>query len=67
MSLQASRAHGSKAVTLFFGASAVLHVVALVAVIVVVAYDYRTQKSVPVPEDWRSIISEFEGRDFSIS
>ena len=37
------------------------------AEIVVVAYDYRTQKTIPVPEEWRSLISEYEGRDFSRS
>lgn len=26
-----------------------------------VAYDYRQQKSIPIPERWRSTISEFEG------
>ncbi|MCS7247665.1 MAG: acyl-CoA thioesterase [Anaerolineales bacterium] len=26
-----------------------------------VAYDYRQQKSIPIPEEWRSAISVFEG------
>ena len=29
--------------------------------VVLVAYDYQSRKSVPIPEDWRTIISEFEG------
>jgi acyl-CoA thioester hydrolase len=28
---------------------------------VMVSYDYHIQKSVPVPEKWRKVISEFEG------
>jgi len=34
------------------------------AEVVMVAYDYRTQKSIPVPDDWRRKISAHEGRDF---
>lgn len=29
--------------------------------VVIVTYDYRNQKSVVIPEDWRRKISEFEG------
>ena len=32
--------------------------------VVGVTYDYRSQKTTPVPEKWRRIISEFEGVDF---
>lgn len=28
---------------------------------VLVAYDYRTQESIPIPERWREVLSEFEG------
>lgn len=28
-----------------------------------VAYDYRTKTTIPIPENWRKIISEFEGLD----
>ncbi|MBI9044681.1 MAG: acyl-CoA thioesterase [Anaerolineaceae bacterium] len=28
---------------------------------VIVTFDYHSQKSVPIPDNWRSIISEFEG------
>ena len=35
------------------------------AEIVVVAYDYRAQKSVPVPLEWREKLSAYEGKDFS--
>jgi acyl-CoA thioester hydrolase len=29
--------------------------------VVLVAYDYRAGKSVPIPEEWREIIGEYEG------
>lgn len=32
--------------------------------VVSVAYNFREQKSVRVPDEWRRKISEFEGRDF---
>ena len=32
--------------------------------VVGVTYDYRSQKTIPVPDEWRRIISEFEGVDF---
>jgi acyl-CoA thioester hydrolase len=32
--------------------------------VVGVTYDYRSQKTTPVPDEWRRIISEFEGVDF---
>lgn len=28
---------------------------------VLVAYDYRQERSLPVPDDWRLVLSEFEG------
>ena len=28
---------------------------------VLVAYDYRNERSVPIPEEWRRVIMEFEG------
>ena len=28
--------------------------------VVLVAYDYRTRKSIPIPEKWRKTVSEFE-------
>ena len=28
---------------------------------VLVAYDYQSSQTVPVPQDWRQVISEFEG------
>ena len=28
--------------------------------VVMVTYDYRARKTIPIPEDWRKIISEFE-------
>jgi len=31
--------------------------------IVSVAYNFREQKSVPVPDEWRKRISDFEGKD----
>lgn len=35
------------------------------AEVVGVAYDYRSQKTIPVPDEWRKKIGEFEGADFS--
>jgi acyl-CoA thioester hydrolase len=32
--------------------------------IVSVAYNFRDQKSIPVPEEWRKRISAFEGKEF---
>jgi acyl-CoA thioester hydrolase len=32
--------------------------------VVIVTYDYRKQKSIPVPDDWRKKISDFEERSF---
>ena len=32
---------------------------------VMVTFDYRQQKSIPVPEGWRKSISQYEGIDFS--
>lgn len=32
--------------------------------VVSVAYDFREQRSVPVPDKWRAKISEYEGREF---
>jgi acyl-CoA thioester hydrolase len=32
--------------------------------IVSVAYDFREQRSVPVPDVWRAKISEYEGKEF---
>ena len=29
--------------------------------IVMVAYDYETQKTIPIPQEWREKINEFEG------
>jgi len=34
------------------------------SVTVMVAYDYRSQKSVQVPDDWRKAIEEFEQKTF---
>jgi acyl-CoA thioester hydrolase len=34
------------------------------AEIISVAYNFREQKSIPVPEEWRKRISEFEGIEF---
>jgi len=33
--------------------------------VVGVTYDYRNKKTIPVPDEWRRIIGEFEGVDFS--
>ena len=33
---------------------------------VMVAYDYASQRSIPVPSDWRAAISAFEGKDFNV-
>ncbi len=35
------------------------------AEVVGVTYDYRTQKTIPVPDEWRQKIGAFEGVDFS--
>ena len=35
------------------------------AEVVGVTYDYRSQKTISVPDDWRRIIGDFEGVDFS--
>ena len=35
------------------------------AEVVGVTYDYRSQKTLRVPEEWRRVIGEFEGMDFS--
>jgi acyl-CoA thioester hydrolase len=32
---------------------------------IMVAYDYTTQKSIPVPPDWRARIGAYEGIDFN--
>lgn len=32
--------------------------------VVGVTYDYRSQKTIPVPAEWRKVISDFEGVDF---
>jgi acyl-CoA thioester hydrolase len=32
--------------------------------VIAVAYDYRTLQAVPVPDDWRKKIGEFEGKVF---
>ena len=32
---------------------------------IMVAYDYKTQKSIPVSDTWRKAISQLEGVDFS--
>jgi acyl-CoA thioester hydrolase len=37
------------------------HQVAATGTTVMVSYDYHTRSTIPVPEDWRRIISEFEG------
>jgi acyl-CoA thioester hydrolase len=29
--------------------------------VVMVTYDYRTGKPIPIPQDWREIVSKFEG------
>jgi acyl-CoA thioesterase FadM len=29
--------------------------------VVMVTFDYQNQETIPVPEDWREKISEFEG------
>ncbi len=29
--------------------------------VIMVAYDYRTEKTIPIPPDWREKIIEFEG------
>ena len=34
------------------------------AEVVVVTYDYRNQQSIPVPDDWRKKIAEYEGLSF---
>lgn len=31
---------------------------------IMVTYDYRQQKSIPVPSEWRNAISELEGKQF---
>jgi acyl-CoA thioesterase FadM len=28
---------------------------------VLVAYDYHNQQSIPIPDEWRKVISDFEG------
>ena len=28
---------------------------------ILVAYDYQSATTIPIPENWRSVISEFEG------
>jgi acyl-CoA thioester hydrolase len=33
---------------------------------VLVAYDYRTAQTIPVPDEWRQRISQFEEKDFSV-
>jgi acyl-CoA thioester hydrolase len=30
-----------------------------------VAYDYRARQSIPIPDTWRSVLADFEGRDLS--
>jgi acyl-CoA thioester hydrolase len=32
---------------------------------VLVAYDYAESKSMPVPQEWRSTVTEYEGRDLA--
>jgi acyl-CoA thioester hydrolase len=31
---------------------------------IMVAYDYHSHQSIPVPQDWRTKIAAFEGKDF---
>ena len=35
------------------------------AEVVGVTYDYRSQSTIPVPDEWRRIIANYEGVDFS--
>jgi acyl-CoA thioester hydrolase len=57
---------GNKSITMEYRIEeAGTRVIYATGVSVAVAYDYHRAVTVPVSEEWRKVISEFEGQDFS--